>query len=146
MNEKLLTCDDVILTKNFIVLLFFSSRTHVAATVLGRHVWKLSLSRGDYKFGGGKLWPTRRYWTTCMNIPWRSTLRSQFRLATFKRGCSLGEIHLARRSFYPHFFSLSLFFKSPSLIQCSNPLFAWSARWCLLSSSIIAEIPAETRA
>lgn len=122
---------DVILTKNP----FFS---HTYCRYCGPSRLK-ALARGDYKFGGGN--SRQRYErATCMNIPRRSTLRSQFCLVTFKRGCSLGKIH-PRHSF--PFFS-SLFQVAISYPELES--FIRAVRWCLLSSSIIAEIPAETHA
>lgn len=68
----------------------------------------------DYKFGSGNSPAIRTH--NGMNIPRRSTLRSQFYPVTLKRSYSLGEIHLAA-TFLPPFFLSTSFFKSLSLTR-----------------------------
>lgn len=75
----------------------------------------------DYKFGSGNSPAIRTH--NGMNIPRRSTLRSQFYPVTLKRSYSLGEIHLAALFLSPPFFSTS-FLNRYLLPRAGDPLFA----------------------
>lgn len=111
---------------------------HIAATV-GRHVWKLLARR----IINSAVETRRQYERTTVNIPRRSTLRSQFYPVTLKRSYSLGEIHLAAL-FSPPFFP-PLFFLNRYLLPEAGGSFIRATRARRSSSlpHIIAEIPDE---